>query len=56
MLKPDTAFRLSLQTGLAVTGGWDSTVRLWDPRQPHALVHTMQQPDKYGLFFLCAVR
>lgn len=34
------------ELGVAVTGGWDNTVKLWDPRQPQALVLTMQQPER----------
>lgn len=36
-------------TGLVVTGGWDNTVRLWDPRQQQALVYTMPQADRYAV-------
>lgn len=31
--------------GVVVTGGWDSQVRLWDPRT-NACVTTQAQPDK----------
>lgn len=32
-----------------LTGSWDATVKMWDPRQPRC-VGTYQQPDKVSIF------
>ena len=36
----------SQEAGLAVTGSWDKSLKLWDTRMPNALVQTVAQPDK----------
>ena len=37
-----------------VTGSWDKTVKLWDPRQPQP-TGTYSQPDKvFANFISCA--
>lgn len=33
-------------TGLLISGGWDRMVKIWDPRSPTPLVHSLEQPDK----------
>lgn len=32
--------------GALVTGGWDSMMKIWDPRQANALVGTYHQPER----------
>ena len=38
-------------TNVVITGSWDATVKLWDPRGPTA-AGTFTQPDKVFVFFL----
>lgn len=38
--------KLILTIDLLISGGWDATIKLWDPRADNACVGTYKQPDK----------
>lgn len=42
---PIRCVEYSPEANIIVTGSWDSTVKMWDPRSP-SLVGTFPQPDK----------
>lgn len=33
-------------SGLLITGSWDKTVKIWDPRSSNPLLHTIAQPER----------
>jgi len=44
--KPIKCLEFNSTTNLLISGSWDATIKLWDPRADHACVGTYKQPDK----------
>lgn len=44
--KPIKCVEYNFLTNLLITGSWDSTIKIWDPKSPNSCIGICNQPDK----------